>query len=443
MAVRRFGFLGSLIAAPSETAPDEAVRAALSSERPAGLRPSSASRPAAGRPTNAQLTLAREPRERDLLQAERSGAAERLPFVDIGDTRFQSLPLRERSLAQFLSARDELREALTAGPGVEIRAAAGGFFFSAPAILELGVRDAAEALAAVNGLNDSLRTIFLHDLLQFLPETRQFLGACFAKLRIGGTLIVTVPHQFLYERKLRPPSRRNPMHRRFYTANTLLADIEEAIDPCEYRIRLLGENDAGYEYISSLGAEVEGGQDIVLALEKLPRPAWRAELDLDTLAPADDRGPEHVLRLESLEPGPIRVITPDRGAIKRIVILKLDHRGDFLLATEAFQILRETYRAAHITLVCGAWNVAGAESSGFFDKVVAFDFFPEDSSAGGVIPSPQSARRRCRRFSAPSLTTSPSICGFTRKRASCCAPSTRAIAPASTATIPSRGFPSA
>ena len=49
------------------------------------------------------------------------------------------------------------------------------------------------------------------------------------------------------------------MHRRFYTANTLLADIEEAIDPCECRIRLLGETMPATEYISSLGAKVRAG----------------------------------------------------------------------------------------------------------------------------------------------------------------------------------------
>ena len=43
-------------------------------------------------------------------------------------------------------------------------------------------------------------------------------------------MIISTPHQFLYERKLRLPSRRNALHRRFYTPNTLLADVEEAID---------------------------------------------------------------------------------------------------------------------------------------------------------------------------------------------------------------------
>src|SRR5208282_3256359 len=124
--------------------------------------------------------------------------------------------------------------------------------------------DAAEALTAVSGLNDELSSILVHNALQFLSETREFLGLCFSKLSIGGMLIITVPHQFLYERKLRLPSRRNPLHRRFYTPNTLLADIEEAIDPCECRVRFLADHDDGYDYWAELNREPDGAQVIVV-----------------------------------------------------------------------------------------------------------------------------------------------------------------------------------
>ncbi len=210
--------------------------------------------------------------------------ADRAGRIEISDSRMQSLLLRERSLAKFMLAQDELRRALTEEPGVELRATGdefGGFLFPSPWTFEISSSDAAEARATLRGLNDELKTILLHNLLQFLPETRQFLNLCFTKLRVGGILIVTVPHQFLYERKLRLPSRRNRSHRRFYTANTLLADIEEALDPCQYRVRFLGENDAGYEYVAGLNKDVDGGQDIVLAVEKLARPAWRSEVDED------------------------------------------------------------------------------------------------------------------------------------------------------------------
>jgi hypothetical protein len=62
-------------------------------------------------------------------------------------------------------------------------------------------------------------------------------------------------------------------------------------------------------------------------------------------------------------------------------VAKLDHRGDLLMAGEAFAILRRSFADAEMTLVCGSWNVAEAERLGLFDKIVAFDFFHEDDSA--------------------------------------------------------------
>jgi hypothetical protein len=289
-------------------------------------------------------------------------------------------------------AQHALRPALSEGPGIELRATGdelGAFLFPSSATLEISASDAVEARAAVHSLSGQLSTILLHNLLQFLSETRQFLGLCFAKLRVGGMLVVTVPHQFLYERKLRLPSRRNHLHRRFYTANTLLADIEEAIDPCQYRVRFLGENDAGYEYVASLTEDIDGGQDIVLAIEKLARPAWRLESAKEELWEELEARPHHYVALESREPGPILTFAPVRQGVERIILLKLDHRGDFLLATEAFRTFRNAFDASHITLVCGSWNQAEAKQTGYFDKVIAFDFFPEDDSARLERASPQ------------------------------------------------------
>ena len=316
----------------------------------------------------------------------------RVPFIGIDQAQIKSLPLREQSLLAFMLAQDALRFALTQGPVVELRAKDDELRASpmaASASLKIGTRDAAEAQAAVGGLNDELGLILLHNALQFLPETRQFLALCFSKLRIGGTLVITVPHQFLYERKLRLPSRRNRLHRRFYTANTLLADIEEALDPCQYRIRFLGENDAGYDFGAELNSDAEGGQDIVVALEKLAPPAWRPELAKDDIwIEPDARAHDHV-ELKSREPGPILTVGPDRQGVGRIILLKLDHRGDLLLATEAFRTFRNTFAAAHITLVCGSWNVAEAKKADYFDEVLAFDFFSEDELAGSARAFPE------------------------------------------------------
>ena len=106
---------------------------------------------------------------------------------------------------------------------------------------------AGEALWTVGSLSCGCDVIIVRNALQALIETRQLLNACFSRLAVGSFLVVIVPHRFPNERKLRLPSLRNPLHRRFYTPNTLLAEIEQAIDPCEYRLQFVCDNDEGYE----------------------------------------------------------------------------------------------------------------------------------------------------------------------------------------------------
>jgi ADP-heptose:LPS heptosyltransferase len=70
------------------------------------------------------------------------------------------------------------------------------------------------------------------------------------------------------------------------------------------------------------------------------------------------------------------------GARPRILILKLDHIGDFVLTMRAMLQLRQAWPDAHMTLVCGPWNVEMAQRLGVFDRIVAHEFFPQVN--GGV-----------------------------------------------------------
>jgi glycosyltransferase involved in cell wall biosynthesis len=63
-----------------------------------------------------------------------------------------------------------------------------------------------------------------------------------------------------------------------------------------------------------------------------------------------------------------------------IVILKLDHLGDFFLAIPAITKLRSRYPQAQIDVVVGSWSVALAESLNIFRRVYAFDYFRQKSS---------------------------------------------------------------
>lgn len=71
---------------------------------------------------------------------------------------------------------------------------------------------------------------------------------------------------------------------------------------------------------------------------------------------------------------------------KRVLVLKLDHMGDLVLATPAFQRLRARYPSAHIDIVVGSWNLEAATSLEIFDHVYTLDFFTKKSSDAAKMP---------------------------------------------------------
>jgi ADP-heptose:LPS heptosyltransferase len=68
-----------------------------------------------------------------------------------------------------------------------------------------------------------------------------------------------------------------------------------------------------------------------------------------------------------------------RASIRRIIVLKADHIGDFLIASDACLLLRHFFPDAHIDLICGPWNVGLARRLGVFDAVYGVKFFDEVS----------------------------------------------------------------
>lgn len=59
----------------------------------------------------------------------------------------------------------------------------------------------------------------------------------------------------------------------------------------------------------------------------------------------------------------------------RILLLKLDHLGDFVVGMPAMAQIRQAFPDALITLCCASWTRAWAEGCGLADRVVTFDFF--------------------------------------------------------------------
>lgn len=65
----------------------------------------------------------------------------------------------------------------------------------------------------------------------------------------------------------------------------------------------------------------------------------------------------------------------------RILLLKLDHIGDFFTAIRSFQAIRSAWPEADITLICSQQNRRLAEQSKYFNLVISFEMFPDQSKS--------------------------------------------------------------
>jgi SAM-dependent methyltransferase len=110
----------------------------------------------------------------------------------------------------------------------------------------------------------------IHDHLKAIQEWHRV-------VKVGGHIIVAVPHAHLFERRHRPPSRWNLDHARMYTTASLLAEFAAALRPNSYRVRHLNEDDRGYRYDDPPERHATGGYEIELVVEKIKEPAWSVE----------------------------------------------------------------------------------------------------------------------------------------------------------------------
>lgn len=94
---------------------------------------------------------------------------------------------------------------------------------------------------------------------------------------------------------------------------------------------------------------------------------------------ASDAKPKLNISVRVFEPPTV----PARGGL-RILLLKLDHIGDFFTAIEAFRVMRQAFADAEITLICLPAVVPLAESTGLFDRVKGFTAEPDSAHLGKV-----------------------------------------------------------
>ena len=78
--------------------------------------------------------------------------------------------------------------------------------------------------------------------------------------------------------------------------------------------------------------------------------------------------------------------------VRRILVYKLDHLGDLLLATPALSALRRKYPEAEITIVIGEWSWVLLENNPNIDRIVIYNS-PRFTRPPFVVHTPQDLRR--------------------------------------------------
>ncbi len=116
--------------------------------------------------------------------------------------------------------------------------------------------------------------VYASHCLEHIDDFEGALQDWFRVLRIGGHLVITVPHKFLYEKKQGLPSNWNGDHKRFYTPASLLREIEHSLKPNTYRVRHIEDNDFGYNYAIPPERHSSGCYEIELVVEKVQAPTW-------------------------------------------------------------------------------------------------------------------------------------------------------------------------
>lgn len=217
--------------------------------------------------------------------------------------------------------------------------------------------------------------VHVPELLQDEPDYRAALQRWFGLLTVGGVLVLTVPHAFLDTRQDRLPAPRRPRQQRLYTPASLLAEVEEALAPNSYRLRWLADRDGGYDYARDRATPPVGQHDIALVLERIAPPDWDLAPVTAPAAPAPDA---------LFEPPHTRVETMATEGVERILVLKLDHLGDFIMGLPALRAIRRHFPAAHITLIVGEWNEGLARRVGVADELLIFDAFPRNAGEAAV-----------------------------------------------------------
>lgn len=116
--------------------------------------------------------------------------------------------------------------------------------------------------------------LYSSHVLEHIQDADEALQEWFRVVKVGGHIIIIVPHKFLYEKKLNPPSRWNGDHKRFYTPEVLMWQIEHSFEHNTYRIRMLCDDDFGFDYSIPPEKHSGGRYEVICVVQKITKPNW-------------------------------------------------------------------------------------------------------------------------------------------------------------------------
>ena len=116
--------------------------------------------------------------------------------------------------------------------------------------------------------------VFSSHCLEHIDDYKNALREWYRVLKVGGFMIVIVPHKFLYEKRAGLPSNFNRDHKRFYTPASLMAEVESALAPNTYRVRHLADNDERFTYVIPPDKHSGGCYELEVVIEKIQAPTW-------------------------------------------------------------------------------------------------------------------------------------------------------------------------
>ncbi len=125
--------------------------------------------------------------------------------------------------------------------------------------------------------DNSQSWVYSSHCLEHIEDYKAVIQDWYRVTKVGGHIVISVPHRDLYERKLNIPSRWNGDHKRVYTPGSFLAEIEKSLIPNTYRVRLLKDCDHEYNYSINKDQHPSGQYEILLVIQKIQKPTWDVE----------------------------------------------------------------------------------------------------------------------------------------------------------------------